>query len=267
MRPVTVSSAVRAGTILAAIVASLALAAWGCRAKPQAPQRIMAMDVVLKRQIEGLQELVGRAEKGTLLSRDKLVVSVHENVVTSVAQRALPREQVIDGKYLVRVEKIDVRFRDRWGSVRMDGRLGLAGVQKEEVFADIAIFGFLDAVEIDPETGILKGQVRPIGLELRKLEVFGSRLGVRQMVESLALHNVEKLKTATFPLAIPVRLENQIQIKGTTDGPVRVKSAEFPLKVTVADVIALEQRLWVFLDVQAGPWKKIETTARAGGRP
>ena len=248
----------------AALVASVA-----CRPKPSGPQRIMAMEMVLNRQIEGLRELVDRAEKGTLLPRDKLVVSVHEDLVKEVAQLALPREQIVD-KYRIVVEKIDVRFRDRWGSVRMDGRIGLAGEQKEDVYADVAIFGFLDAVEVDPETGTLKGQVRPIGVELQKLEVFGSRIGVRQIVESLALQQAGRLNKVTFPLTIPVRLENKIRINGTTEGPVRLQSAEFPLRITVADVIALDKKLWVFLDVQAGPWKKLPpepAAAAAGGRP
>jgi len=250
--------------------APLALLPPSCRSKPSGPKRIMAMEMVLNRQIEGLRELVDRAEKGTLLPKDKLVVSVHEDLVKDVAQLALPREQIVDDKYRILVEKIDVRFRDRWGSVRMDGRVGLAGDKKEEVYADVAIFGFLDAVEVDAETGTLKGLVRPIGIELQKLEVFGSRLGVRQMIESLALQHTDKLKKATFPLTIPVRLENRIQINGTTEGPVRLKSAEFPLQVTVADVIALDKKLWVFLDVEAGPWRKLPpepAATAAGGRP
>ena len=252
--------------LLIALSATLA-ASVACRPKPSGPKRIMAMEMVLNRQIEGLRELVDRAEKGTLFPKDKLVVSVHEDLVKDVAQLALPREQIVDDKYRIVVEKIDVRFRDRWGSVRMDGRIGLAGEQKEDVYADVAIFGFLDAVEVDPETGTLKGQVRPIGVELQKLEVFG--VGVRQMIESFALQQAERLEKVTFPLTLPVRLENKIRIKGTTEGPVRLQSAEFPLRITVADVIALDRKLWVFLDVQAGPWKKLppEPAAAAGGRP
>ncbi len=254
---------------LALLPAALALSPLACR-KPAGPRRIMAMEMVLSRQIEGLRALVARAEQGTLFPRDKLVVSVHEDLVKDVAQLALPREQVIDDKYRVVVEKIDVRFRDRWGSVRMDGRIGLVGENQADVYAQVAIFGFLDAVVVDAETGTLKGQVRPIGIELQKLEVFGARMGVRRLIESLALQHVDKLKQVTFPLTIPVRLENQIQIKGTTEGPVRLKSAEFPLQITVADVIALDKKLWVFLDVEAGPWKKLPPRPEgtpAGGRP
>jgi hypothetical protein len=228
------------------------------------------METVLNRQIEGLRDIVAAAEKGSLLPRDRLVVSVHEDLVKNLAQLALPREQVIDGRFAVRIETIDVRFRDKWGSVRMDGRVGLVGEQASEVFADLALFGLLDAVEVDPRTGTLRGTVRLIGFELQRLDVGGSRWGARRLIETLAGEGAEKLSSLAFPLTIPVHLENEIAMKGVSEGPVRLKPAEFPFRVTVAGVVAVSERLWVALDIQSGPWRKLAAdTAKgeAGGRP
>ena len=248
----------------ACLLAALAAAACGGGA---GPKRVVAREVVLKRQIEGLETLIASAQRGELFPRDRLVVAVHEEMVRELAALALPREEVIAEDYRVRLDRVDVSFRDRWGSVRLDGRVSPAGGSANDVFAELAVFGQLDAVEVDPGTGVLSGRVSVIGFELQRFGVFGESAAGRRLVERLAEQQAEALAALASPITIPVRLEQEITLKGLgPEGPVRVRPARFPLKVTVADVSAHGGRLWVALDVEAGPWTRRPARTAAGGR-
>jgi hypothetical protein len=239
------------GVVLLALVAgSLAV---GC-ARRSGQNRIVAQEVVLKRQIEGLRGLLDAAEKGSLLPRDSLVVAVGEQMVKDLAALALPREQVIADKFRVRLEQVDVRFRDGYGSVRLDGRVSPASRSTDDVFAELAVFGLMDRIDLDPQTGVLSGKISVIGFELKKVGVFGESRAGQRLLEELAAQRIDDLSALALPIKIPVRLEEEIALKGVTEGPVRLRPATFPLKVTVVGVSAHGERLWVSLDVRSGPW-------------
>lgn len=71
---------------------------------------------------------------------------------------------------------------------------------------------------------------------------------------------VRGLIAAQLPtIAIPVRVQQDIEIPGITEGPVRLDSARLPLKISVSRVLAAEQRLWVSLRVDIG---QVGTVAR-----
>jgi hypothetical protein len=228
------------------------------------PRRVMDQQAVLQRQIEGLEGLVAAAEQGSLVPRDKLVVAVSEQVVRELAQLALPREEVIGGRYRVRLETVDVRFRDKWGSVRLDGRVSPAAGSPEDVFAELAVFGLLDAVEVDPDDGMLRGKVSLIGFELKRLGLYGESAAGRRLLEGLAGTRLDALSALAFPLALPVRLEQELTLPGSSEGPVRLRAARFPLRVGVVDVSAHGERLWVAFDVESGPWTRLDGGSTGG---
>jgi len=240
------------------------LVAAGCGRRSSGQSRIVAQEVILTRQIEGLRVLIDAAESGSLLPKDKLVVAVGEQMVRDLAALALPREQVIANRFRVRVDQVDVRFRDRYGSVRLDGRVSPAGGPIEDVFAELAVFGLIDRIELEPQTGVLTGKISVIGFELKKVGVFGESRTGQRLLEELAAQRIDDLSTLAVPIEIPVRFEEQIALKGVTEGPVRLRPATFPLKVTVVDVSAHGERLWVALDVQSGPW--VRSAANGNGR-
>jgi hypothetical protein len=218
---------------------------------------VIAQEAVLRRQIEDLRVLVARAERGELLPPGKVMVAVDEGLVKELAQLGLPREEVVAGRFRVRLDTVDVRFRDRHGSVRLDGRVSPADRPADEVFAEVAVFGLLETVEVDEATGVLRGRVSPIGFEVKKVGLFGeSDLG-RRMLEELGRERLDQLTTNALDLTLPVRLERDIALGGLTAGPVRLRPGQVPLQVTVADVAAHGQKLWIALDVAPGAWKKL----------
>jgi hypothetical protein len=98
-----------------------------------------------------------------------------------LAALALPREQVIADKFRVRLEQVDVRFRDRYGSVRLDGRVSLASGPVEDVFAELAVFGLMDRIGSSPPRSC-RPTADIAALERTRDEYFTSGL-VRQVVD------------------------------------------------------------------------------------
>jgi hypothetical protein len=227
----------------------------------------MAQETMIRHQIEGLETLIAEAETGTLFPKDLLLVSVDEPTIRALVLLALPREEVIAGKYRVRLDKADVGLRDKWGSVRLDGRVSPAGASPNDVFAELALFGQLATVDID-ESGVLKGRVSVTGFEVRRFGLYGESAAGRRLLEGLAEQQAGALSSLAFPITIPVELQQLVTLNGLGPvGPVRVLPAQFPLKVTVAKVSAHGGRLWIALDVKAGSWTRVPSPTPAPALP
>jgi hypothetical protein len=221
----------------------------------------------LRRQVEDLQALIQAAEQGELLPRDRLLVAVDEQTVRDLSRLGLPREQDVygsGGRLRVRIEAVDVEFRDGHGLVRLDGSVYRTSRPPDEVFAELAVLGRVDRVEVDEDSGSLQGQVTLIGLELKRVGLSGEGALRRQLLETLAGLNPQVLSLLSESLVLPVRLEREVRIPGTGEGgPVRIQSARFPLSARVTDLLAFDRRLWVVLDVSAGEWTALEADPEA----
>jgi hypothetical protein len=233
----------------------LLLTTLACSARaPEAPRRVVAQEATLRTQIEGLEAVLARAAQGQLLPEDELAVAISEKLVKDVARLALPREQVVADKYRVRLETVDVRFRDGVGSLRLDGRVSPADRAPEDVFAELALLGLVDSAEL-LSGGRLRLRGRPIGFEVKRVGVFGeSDLG-RSLLERLAAERLEQLEALAFSVDVPVQIEQALALKGLdSGGPVRIRPARVPLTVRVGRVAAFDERLWIALTAQAGAW-------------
>ena len=249
--------------LLAALVAAIA----GCGAD-RGPRRFLARKAILERQVEDLRRLVRSAEQGGLLPRDKLVVGISEPLANELARLTLPREQVVGDRYRVRLERADVRFRDEHGSVHLHGKVGLAGGAESAFFAELALFGVVDTVEVDRATGVLRCNVSFDGFELKRFDTYAETETGRLLLEELARQGLDALKTVAFPIAIPVRLDQEIALsRAASEGPVRLLPASLPLRLTVSDVAAYSGRLWVSVDVTANPQPKKPAASPPPGSP
>lgn len=215
----------------------------------------------LRRQIEDLQELIEATRRGELLPPDRLLVAVDEQTVRDLARLALPREQEVagsGGRLRVRIERVDVEFRDGHGLVRLDGTVYQTSGPPEEAFAELAVLGRIDGVEVDDATGTLRGRVTLAGLEVKRVGLFGEGALRRRLLEGLAGLNPQILSLLSESLVLPVRLEREVRIRGTSDeGPVRIRPARFPLSARVTGLLAFDRRLWVIVDVSAGAWSPL----------
>jgi hypothetical protein len=240
-----------------------AVLAQGCGGG-QDPRAIISPEH-LTRQIEDLRGLIAAAEKGELLPSDRLLVAIDEQTVQDLARLALPREEVVagsGGRLRVRIEDVHVEFRDGHGLVRLEGEVFRTEGPPGEVFAELAVLGRIDGVEVDEASGGLRGRVTLAGLEVKRVGLFGEGRLRRRLLEGVAGLNPQLLSLLSESLVLPVTLEREVRIRGTGDeGPVRIQSARFPLSARVTDLLAFDERLWVVLEVDAGDWGPLEESA------
>jgi len=245
----------RGRAFLALVLGVLAGAvATGCREAP--PERVLDLETHLTRQIADLRTLVERADEGRLVPTDGVIVAVREDVVRRMVQLTLPHEALVQGRFRVRLERVDVRFRDRHGAVRLEGRVAWADdadLFRADVFVDITVFGRVDAVAVDPGEGTLTAEMVPVGFEIRRLTVGEQQSTVRQLAEALARALPEGLSALRSPLTIPVAFEHRLRLSGLEAGPVRLREASLPLRLVVQDASAHGGRLWVSVRVEPAP--------------
>jgi len=248
----------RAGRATRAWLLSLAAGALagGCGEAP--PERVLDLESHLSRQVADLRTLVERAEKGRLVPTDGLIVAVREDVVRRMAQLALPREQVVQERFRVRLERADVRFRDRHGAVRLEGRVGWADdadLYRADVFVDLIVFGRIDTAAVDPKEGTLTVEIVPIGFEIQRVNVGEGQPTVRQLAEGVARALPESLSALRSSVTIPVAFERELRLGGRDSGPFRFRPASLPLRLVVKDASAHGGRLWISVGVEAVPGK------------
>jgi hypothetical protein len=248
----------RAGRATRAWLLSLAAGALagGCGEAP--PQRVLDLESHLSRQVADLRALVERAEKGRLVPTDGLVVAVREDLVRRMAELALPREQVLQQRFRVRLERADVRFRDRHGAVRLEGRVGWADeadLKRADVFVDLVVFGRIDAAAVDPEEGTLAVDIVPVGFEIQKVNVGEGQPTVRQLAEGAARALPQSLSGLGTRVTIPVAFERELMVDGRDSGPLRYRPASLALRFVVKDVSAHGGRLWLSVGVDAAAGK------------
>ena len=151
-------------------IARLAVAALvllpGCH---RAQTATSAEQAVLDRRREGLAALMAAARRGPLLPFTKMLVVADEGLVRQVIAATLPFERVIVDRYRIRVSRADVHFDDGFGLVRLDGEASFADRPETEGHAEVTVFGGLDVVALDPESGVLRGSVKIIALDARRV--------------------------------------------------------------------------------------------------
>ena len=239
------------GLALSLALASLAPA---CRDRAE-PARVLAREEHLQRQIEDLRILVDRAERGALVPSDGVVIAISEDLAQRLVQLALPREFVLHDRFRARLEKAEVRFRDKHGAVRFDGSVAWAegaDLYDADVSADVTVFARLETVAVHPKEGLLVAQIVPMGFEIQRLTVGGESRAARRLAESIAGEMAESLSALAFPLTIPVVIEHALRFEGVQAGPVRIRGGSVPLRAVVRDASAHGGRLWIVLQVEAG---------------
>ncbi len=227
-------------------LAALALlaAGGGCRRGKKA--FASAEQAILERRKAGLESLVKRAEAGPLIPFHQVLAVVDESLVQQLVSSALPFERIVKSQYQVTVDSATVSFDDNFALVTMGGRVGLVS-RADSTFADVAVHGALDVVEIDPFSGVLRGRVKVIGLDARKVSVMGVQTKTAEdLLEEFAGHKVEELGALFSDIQIPVRLHREIVIPAIgPKGPIRIAEARLPITGRVTDVTALQGRLYI----------------------
>lgn len=222
---------------------------------------------VLTKRIDALEDLLRQSEQeGTsLFPSDQIIVGIDESLVQECLRLGLPREEVVQARYRVRLEDAQVSFEHNFGLVRLDGRVTYIGSLEASVFAEVSLYGTVDVVELDRRSGLLHGNLSLVALEVHRTEVFVRSRTARDLADGLADLGLEALSGLAAPVEIPVQLEEKIRMTGIgPEGPVTIQPAVVPLRLNVTRVLALGGKLWVFIDVRAGEDKSAEGKGAEG---
>ncbi len=208
---------------------------------------------VLERQIENLREMIESASANRLLKQDWLAIAVDETAVKSVIEAGLPLEAVIAKRYRVRVDTAEASFRSGASLVRLHAKVV---DEQSDRHADVVYQGGLDDIAVSVD-GRLRTRILIDHVEIPELHAGGTDASaLAGIAGQLAGRNLETLQAMVPAVAIPVRLQQSLSIDGLGDGPVQVDPGELPVQASVARVLPLSGRLWVFLEVKAGPWRE-----------
>ena len=232
----------------------------GCRSSDA--DRVSPEEAVLLRQRQGLTELLEAARKGPLVPFDQVLVIVDQGLVKDLLESATPYERLVADRYRIRLESAGVTFEDGFALVRLDGRASLANRDEKDVFADVSVYGGLDVLGLDPDSGTLRAAVRVMAFEATRVGVLGMDAPVRRLIEDLGSERIEEFNVLASDLEIPVRLEREITIPEIgPEGEIRIPAAVVPLQVAVTDVKAYRGKLWVSIGVAVVPGAAAADTA------
>jgi hypothetical protein len=227
-----------------------------------------AEQAVLDRRREGLARLMAAARQGSLLPFTKMLVVADERLVQQVIAATLPFERVIADRYRIRVSRAEVHFDDGFGLVRLDGEASFADRAETEGHAEVTVFGGLDVVALDPQSGVLRGSVKIIALDARRVNVYGVKSSiVEDLVEQLGRVQLDSFSALASSIEIPVRLESSVTLPAVGPGEVHIDAATIPVRAAVADVKAFQGKLWVSVDVSTDTATPAPAPAAASARP
>jgi len=233
----------------------------GCRG---GGPRARAEGAALRRQTEGLRELLAAADKGSLFSSDQLAIGIEAELLRDLLQRRLPIETVIGEQLRVRLEKAEVALENSQSLVTLQGRV--SPVDGADAFADLLLLGGLHRLEVDAGTGILTARVELDRIEVQRLAAGMLERGLVQGInESLGGRSLGALGDVLPRIEIPVRFDQAVEFKGFAEGVVSVRPKRLPVRVSVARVIPVAGRLWILLDISAEG--KARSPVAGGGRP
>jgi hypothetical protein len=205
---------------------------------------------VLERRREGLTALVAAARAGKLLPFDRLLVVADEGLVAQVIAATLPFEHVVGTRYRVTVTRAEVHFEDGFALVRLEGVASFVDRPPTDGSADVTVYGGLDVVDLDPDSGVLRGRVNVMALDARKVNVMGVNSSVvEDLVESLGKEKLDSFGVLVSRIDIPVRVEGKVALPAVDLGEVTIQAATVPVRASVADVKAFSGKLWVSVAV------------------
>jgi hypothetical protein len=211
-------------------------------------------ETVLAQQTVALQTLVDAAERGALVNFTQVLVVVDQSLVQDVLRAAMPIVGPVGG-FQVRLESADASFADGLALVHLSGKATLI---ESSVSADLRVYGGLEVVNLDPQSGRLRCEVRVFGVEADRANLLGIDGPLRGLTEALSHGGLAALLRF---VEIPVRIDDHLMLPAVNSKRLRIRAADVSIRAQVAEVKVFGGKLWVALAEQP------ETAALAAAAP
>jgi len=205
--------------------------------------------VLLERRTQGIRGLISAAREGRLIPFEEVLVVVHDRLVQSLVEATLPYEQTLAERYRVRAESVAVTFDDGFALVQLRGRASL--LSDPDTAAEIDVYGAIDIVELDPQTGVLRGRVKILAVETQRVDLAGIQARpMRRLVDDLSREQLTAFEPLMSNIEIPVKLEQTMLIPGVNQAGIKIQEAVLPMEASVVDVKAFRGKLWVCVNAK-----------------
>ncbi len=243
-----------------ALAAGLLLGAGAGCTKDRGEGELHARLASLEREAEGLRATLARLERGEpILPEDAVVIAVSDRVVQDFLAPQLPFE-VDSDKFKVRLTRGEAVFR---GAPALNLSGTISHVEHPDLVGEVKAQGALENIRVEPDTGTLRATIALDHVDLVQMG------GLERYIPGGSLNElaraVRKQLEPRLPVVqIPVKVEQGIELPNVTTGPVRIRGALMPLEVSVADVFAGSDVLWVAVRVVPGELKR--TPPEGGAR-
>jgi hypothetical protein len=238
----------RSGALRRGLTPALALVMSACGSQFKGGGDLRAQKVVLKREVEGLREIVARLERGEeLLPLDDVAISIDDVFVRDLVAAQLPFDMDVD-RFHLSLKEAEAQFR---GSpvVRLRGVLNLR--KRPDLEAAVTVIGALVDSQVDPSSSALEAKIAVDHLGIEKAGGIEAILSGSTMDEVARLVRLQ-LADQLPPIQIPVKVQQSIDLPAVTQGPVRIDGASMPLQVAVSQVVAGQGKLWIAVHFQPG---------------
>ena len=250
----------RSGVLRWGLVPALAIAALACGSQFKGGGDLRAKKVVLKREVEGIREIVARLERGEpMLPLDDVAISIDDTFVRDLVAAQLPFDMDVD-RFHLSLKEAEAQFR---GSpvVRLRGALHLK--EKPDLEATVNVIGALEDIQVDQSTSTLKARIAVDHIGIEKAAGIERVLAGSTLDEAARLVRLQ-IKDRLPPIQIPVKVQQSIDLPAVTNGPVRIDGARMPLQVAVSQVAAGQGKLWIAVHFQPGDLVKTADAPEAG---
>ena len=202
----------------------------------------------LRQQIRALRTIVEDEQAGRLFPNNRLGIGLRQELVRDLMQRRLPVEAVPVEPFRVRLETADIVFEGGQSLVTLQGRVH--ATTHPDVHADIVLYGGLHQFEVDTREGILTAQVDLERVDVRRKDASAVERGMMEGInEALRGPGLGPLGDVLPPVEMPVRLDPVLDFPGIAGGVLTVPPRQLPVDASVARVVPVAGRLWVFLDM------------------
>jgi hypothetical protein len=229
-----------------------AVAASGCQDRSASGGELHARQVVLRREVDGLRQVVARLERQEpMMPQGDASIAITDSLVREIIAAQLPLDANV-GRFRVRLQDVDVVFRGNT-VVRLHGTLRPRWLPLLEARLDL--IGALENLALDPSGSTLSARIAIDHLGIEKAAGLGSLLS-GSIRNELGGSIGNKIKDRLPQVQIPIRVQQTIDLPAVARGPVRIEGASLPLKVTVSQVTAVRGLLWVALHFEPGVMTK-----------
>ena len=202
-----------------------------------------AEEQVLRRQISAIETLLQAGGSGPLLPFEQILVVVDQSLVQEIIRAVLPLEGDVGGFHL-RIEGAEAAFGDGVALLRLTGQVSAAA---KNAWARMTVYGGLEAVELSPHSGLLRGRVSVYGVQIAQADVMG--VDERGLTRALTQVGLETL----LPFVeVPIRFQDAIAIPAVRSNRLRIRGTQWPLNARVALIRSFGGKLCVVVEARAG---------------